>query len=92
MINSVSFFVMAPAISDKPSTTLNLNDPKRSCSLRSPPADKVPRPWDELQFPVFREVLRRSADADCWQLPIPFSAFARDFKTLAPASVLLQLR
>jgi hypothetical protein len=45
-----------------------------------------------LQFPVYREVLRRSADADCWQLPIPFSAFARDFRTLAAASVLLQQR
>jgi hypothetical protein len=45
-----------------------------------------------LQFPVFREVLRQSADSDCWQLSIPFFAFARNFRTLAAASVLLQLR
>jgi hypothetical protein len=28
------------------------------------------------QRPVFSEVRRRSADSDCWQLPIPSSPFA----------------
>ena len=45
-----------------------------------------------MQFPVFREVLRRSADADCWQLPLPFSAFARDFQDVSGGACLLYLR
>jgi hypothetical protein len=49
-----------------------------------PPPGKV-----LLQLPVFREVLRRSADSDCWQLPFAFSEFARDFKPLGAASALL---